>query len=104
VTEVRGTWCPNCDYQMVTEAKIVGTSPPQPGAERGAEFVQGRMATYMVRDDLLISPMSKVSSIAVIKDCAVRDLGSLQERTVQIGYKKVDLLLVALHTCFVPCT
>jgi hypothetical protein len=103
VTEVRGARCPNCGSQMVTEAKIVGTSPPQPGAVRGAGFVQGGMATYTVTDDLLISPMSNVSSIALINACAVRDFGSLQERTVQIGYKKVDLLLVALHTRFVPC-
>jgi hypothetical protein len=64
------------------------------------------MATYTVTDDLLISPMSNVSSIALINACAVRDLGSLQEKIVQIGYKEVDLLLLValLHTCFVPCT
>jgi hypothetical protein len=91
VTEVRGTYCPWCSNQMLTEAKIVGTSPPQPVAERGAGFVQGGMATYTVTDDLLISPMSNVSSIALINACAVRDLGSLQEKIVQIGYKEVDL-------------
>jgi hypothetical protein len=36
VTEVRGTLCPCCGSQMVTEATIVGASPPQPVAERGA--------------------------------------------------------------------
>jgi hypothetical protein len=94
VTEVRGTKCPNCSNQMSTEPKIVGTSPPQP-----AGFVQGGMATYTVTDDLLIWPMSNVSSIALINACAVRDFGSLQERTVQIGYKEgLEILEASLQS------
>lgn len=91
VTEVRGTRCPNCNNQMLTEAKIVGSSPPPAVAQgQGAVgFVQGGMVTYTVTDDLVISPMSNVSTIALLNACAVRDFGSLQERVVQIGYKEV---------------
>jgi len=85
VTDVYGTPCANCGARMVTEANFL--SPVAQGeAKKG--FVQGGMVTYMVTDDLVISPMSNVSTIALLNACAVRDLGTLQERTVQIGYKE----------------
>ncbi|KAG2639792.1 uncharacterized protein LOC120661406 [Panicum virgatum] len=85
VTDVYGTPCPNCRSGMVTEANLL--SPVAQGeAKKG--FVQGGMVTYMVTDDLVISPMSNVSTIALLNACAVRDLGTLQDRTVQIGYKE----------------
>jgi len=89
VTDVDGTPCANCGARMVTEANLL--SPVAQGeAKKG--FVQGGMVTYMVTDDLVISPMSNVSTIALLNACAVRDLGTLQERTVQIGYKEVRCL------------
>ena len=54
--------------------------------------------TYTVTDDLVISPMSNVSSIAMLNAFAVRDLGALQERTVHIGYKEVTAVCSS-----VPC-
>ncbi|KAL6841419.1 hypothetical protein ACP4OV_028937 [Aristida adscensionis] len=104
VTEARGSRCPNCGSQMATEAKLIG-SPPPPEAQDAAAaaarrgFVQGGAATYTVTDDLTISPMSNVSSIALLNACAVRDLGALHERTVQIGYKEgLEILRAALQS------
>jgi len=89
VTDVYGTPCARCGDRMVTEANLL--SPVAQGeAKKG--FVQGGTVTYMVTDDLVISPMSNVSTIALLNACAVRDLGTLQERTVQIGYKEVHCL------------
>nr|CAB3481223.1 unnamed protein product [Digitaria exilis] len=97
VTEVSGTRCPNCNSQMMTEAKIVGSSSPAPGPAVG--FVQGGMATYTVTDSLVISPMSNVSTIALLNACSVRDFGSLQERVVQIGYKEgLEILRASLQS------
>jgi hypothetical protein len=39
--------------------------------------------------------MSSISSIALINTFAVKDLGALQEKTVQIGYKEVHCILFA---------
>lgn len=92
VTEVQGARCPSCGNLMNKDTRFVG-SPPEPEkppaepARRG--FVMGGAVTYTVTDDLVISPMSNVSSIALLNACAVRDLGALQERTVRIGYKEV---------------
>ncbi|CAL4991792.1 unnamed protein product [Urochloa decumbens] len=96
VTEVSGTRCPNCHNQMVTEAKPIGPSSQE--AERKG-FVQGGTVTYTVTDDLVITPMSNVSSMALLSAYAVRCVGALQERTVQIGYKEgVEILRAALQS------
>ncbi|CAN6352099.1 unnamed protein product [Urochloa humidicola] len=98
VAEVSGTRCPNCNNQMVTEAKPVGPSSSQEAAERKG-FVQGGTVTYTVTDDLVITPMSNVSSIALLSAYTVRCVGALQERTVQIGYKEgVEILRAALQS------
>ena len=86
---------------MSKDAMFVGSPPEEPPvppaepARRG--FVKGAV-TYTVTDDLVISPMSNVSSIALLNACAVRDLGALQERTVHIGYKEVTAVCSS-----VPC-
>ncbi|CAL4983510.1 unnamed protein product [Urochloa decumbens] len=85
VTEVSGTRCASCGTSMTSDTNNVGSPAPVP-PKKG--FVQGRTVTYTVTDDLVITPMSSLSSIALLNACAVRDLGSLQERTVQIGYKE----------------
>nr|CAB3483275.1 unnamed protein product [Digitaria exilis] len=97
VTEVSGTRCPNCNSQMMTEAKIVGSSTP--AADSAVGFVHGGMATYTVTDSLVISPMSNVSTIALLNACSVRDFGSLQERVVQIGHKEgLEILRASLQS------
>ncbi|XP_062231152.1 uncharacterized protein LOC133928713 [Phragmites australis] len=89
VTEVSGTRCPSCGNQMLTNANLIGSPAPVAAKEPARKgFVQGGMVVYTVTDDLVISPMSNVSTIALLNACGVRDLGKLQERTVQIGYKE----------------
>ena len=51
-------------------------------------FVQG-VVTYTVMDDLKVAPMSTISGITLLNAFAVRDLGDLQEKTVQLGYNEV---------------
>ncbi|XP_066355961.1 uncharacterized protein [Miscanthus floridulus] len=102
VTEVQGTRCPNCGNQMSEDPKFVGSppeKPPVPPAEPARRgFVKGAV-TYTVTDDLVISPMSNVSSISLLNACAVRDLGTLQERTVHIGYKEgLEILRASLQS------
>jgi hypothetical protein len=86
VTEERGARCPMCGNQMLADSQYV---PSEPVTQEAKGLVQGGMVTYTVTDDLKIFPMSNISSIALLNTVAVRDLGALQERTVQIGYKEV---------------
>ncbi|XP_062231157.1 uncharacterized protein LOC133928717 [Phragmites australis] len=100
VAEVSGTRCPNCGNQMSTETKLVGSPEPVDAKEPVRKgFVQGGMVVYTVTDDLVISPMSNVSTIALLNTCGVRDLGTLQERTVQIGYNEgLEILRASLQS------
>uniref|UniRef100_A0A0D9UWV5 Aminoacyl-transfer RNA synthetases class-II family profile domain-containing protein n=1 Tax=Leersia perrieri TaxID=77586 RepID=A0A0D9UWV5_9ORYZ len=55
-------------------------------AELAKCFVQG-VVTYTVMDDLTVCPMSSISSIiALLNTFAVKDLGTVKETTVQLGY------------------
>jgi hypothetical protein len=42
-------------------------------------------------DDLSVTPMSNISSIALLHRLGVEDLGALEEKTVKIGYQEVNL-------------
>jgi hypothetical protein len=56
----------------------------------GKGFVQS-IVTYTVMDNLTVSPVSAISSgITLLNTVAVKDLGDIQEKTVQPGYKEVD--------------
>jgi hypothetical protein len=51
----------------------------------------------MVLDDLTVTPMADVSSVTtVLNTFAVRDIGDLQEKTVQLGRKEVGGLSLVL--------
>ncbi|XP_062231158.1 uncharacterized protein LOC133928721 [Phragmites australis] len=100
VTEVMGTRCPSCGNSMYRETKLIGSPEPVAAEEPARKgFVQGGMVAYMVTDDLVISPMSNVSTISLLNACGVRDFGKLQERTVQIGYKEgLEILRTSLQS------
>jgi hypothetical protein len=53
-------------------------------------------ATYTITDDLSITPASSVSSINLLARCGVKDLSTVQERTVTIGSEEVAYLLPPL--------
>ncbi|CAM0958811.1 unnamed protein product [Alopecurus aequalis] len=87
VTDLRGTPCPSCGNQMTTESRYVPGQVQKTATGGGKGFVQD-VVTYTVADDLRISPMSAISSITRLGTLGARDLGALQEKTVQIGYKE----------------
>jgi hypothetical protein len=55
-------------------------------------FVVGT-TTYTISDALSITPASSVSSINLLARCGVKDLSTLQQRTVTIGSEEVAYLL-----------
>jgi hypothetical protein len=96
VSDSSSTKCPTCYNIMTWTVQFV----PSPAASEGQVasqeatvggakgFVQG-IVTYTVMDDLTVTPMSSISSIALLNTFAVKDIGALQEKTVQLGYKEV---------------
>lgn len=51
-------------------------------------FVKG-VVTYMVMDDLVVTPMSTISSITMLNKLNVKDVGALEERVVDLGMPEV---------------
>ncbi|KAF6993936.1 hypothetical protein CFC21_010749, partial [Triticum aestivum] len=89
-----GGVCPSCSRPMNTcgghilvEAKgsAATTTPLQP--------------TYTVGDDLSVAPASNVvSGITLLARCGVKDLSTLQERTVKVGKEEALGILAASLT------
>ncbi|KAM0854352.1 hypothetical protein ACQ4PT_050479 [Festuca glaucescens] len=94
ITDTYATECPSCGSQMTTKLTLVpAESEDQVVAQAaavvsGKGFVQG-IVTYTVMDDLAVAPMSSISSITLLNTFDVKDIGALQEKTVQLGYKEV---------------
>ncbi|KAL6626764.1 hypothetical protein ACP70R_030490 [Stipagrostis hirtigluma subsp. patula] len=101
VTDAPGAECPSCGRQMTAVMRYV--SPGSGGSDKKAEntytgeakgFVQG-IVTYTVLDSLTVMPMSAISSITLLNVFGVRDIGDLQEKTVQLGYNEGLAILKA---------
>ncbi|KAJ1282558.1 hypothetical protein BS78_03G061700 [Paspalum vaginatum] len=118
VTDRKGTKCPNCSREMCTEMAFVSSGAA--GSEQALQkassystswdwerapmvapakgFVQ-EVVTYMVRDNLTVTPMSTISSITVLNALAVTDFAALQEKTVRLGYTEgVEILRASLQS------
>ncbi|KAL6128294.1 hypothetical protein ACLB2K_071649 [Fragaria x ananassa] len=81
--------CPQCRGLMSNPAKYV-TPPATSTGERaghGAGYVR-EVATYMTMDDLEVMPMSTISSITLLNNFNVKDVGTLEERVVPLDMDK----------------
>ncbi|KAK1661622.1 hypothetical protein QYE76_049781 [Lolium multiflorum] len=81
VTDVRDTRCPRCGAPMKDAIQCVR---PDSGSGGAKGFVQG-VVTYTVTDSLTVTPMSAISSMALLNSFAIKDFGALQEKTVRLG-------------------
>ncbi|CAO2174659.1 unnamed protein product [Urochloa humidicola] len=88
---------------MTTVMKLVDSSRGTSGGGAastiaGTGFVQG-IVTYTVMDDLKVAPMSTISGITLLNTFGITDIGTLQEKTVQLGYDEgLEILRVALQS------
>ncbi|KAJ7975864.1 DUF674 family protein [Quillaja saponaria] len=98
-TDIRGTTCP-CSYQMVTDVQYVVGKVAAQGSSGSSEggFVKG-VVTYMVMDDLTVTPMSTISSMTLLNKFNVKDVGALQEKVVNLGMPEGVKILKASLQC-----
>ncbi|CAL4958246.1 unnamed protein product [Urochloa decumbens] len=92
VTTVYARAYPSCGGAMATAAELLpasGSGWGQTVVQSAANgFVQG-IVTYAVTDNLTVTPMSAAStSITLLSTLGVKDVGDLQEKTVQLGYNE----------------
>ncbi|KAK8510271.1 hypothetical protein V6N11_000561 [Hibiscus sabdariffa] len=94
--------CPSCSRVMNFPATLVkppnksSTSSSSANDEGG--YVKG-VVTYTIMDDLTVTQMSTISSIAMLSKFNVKQVDALQEKVVAVGMKEgVELLKASLQS------
>ncbi|KAI3817728.1 hypothetical protein L1987_11526 [Smallanthus sonchifolius] len=94
--------CPNCSRFMNVPMDLVMPKEVAETKEADKKKKGGyvkEVVTYMVMDDLVVKPMSTISSITLINKFGVKDLCQLEEKTVSFGKDEgLKLLEASLKT------
>ncbi|KAK2405612.1 hypothetical protein QL285_054829 [Trifolium repens] len=89
----------SCSYYMNNEVRYVGNKKV---AEKRTFIHNGfvkDVVTFMVMDDLVIEPMSTISSITLLNKFNVKEIGTLQEKVVEMGMDEgIKLLKASLQS------
>ncbi|XP_059302571.1 uncharacterized protein LOC132054614 [Lycium ferocissimum] len=94
VTDNPSAKCPNC--QRLMSRKLTYVAPPvADGAVTATKGFVKELVTYMIMDDLVVKPMSIISSITLLNKFNVKDVGALQEEVVHFGMDEAVVLLKA---------
>ncbi|KAH6774704.1 hypothetical protein C2S51_013108 [Perilla frutescens var. frutescens] len=80
----RNPSCPSCGGKVTKNV----------AAEDGVGLVK-EVVTYMVMDDLVVKPMSTISSITLLTKFNVKDVAALEEKEVNLGMNEAVKLLKA---------
>ncbi|XP_010247500.1 PREDICTED: uncharacterized protein LOC104590506 [Nelumbo nucifera] len=81
VTNVMFTRC-TCGYEMSSEMQLIEPAVAATPTRRG--YVK-EVVTYMITDDLEISPISTVSTIALLSKFGINGIDALEEMVVELG-------------------
>ena len=84
--------CPSCGDVMNHEKYMV--DPPTPSATETSSSSTERgyvkeLVTFMVTDDLVVKPMSTISTITLLNKFNVQEFGALEEKVVNLGVDEV---------------
>ncbi|XP_058183424.1 uncharacterized protein LOC131301257 [Rhododendron vialii] len=90
--------CPSCKKRLTSELKYVAGTNEVLAALGEGGFVKG-VVSYMVMDDLVVTPVSTISAITMLNKFNVKDVGALEERVVHFGMPEgLKLLKASLHS------
>ncbi|XP_075634659.1 uncharacterized protein LOC142607121 isoform X1 [Castanea sativa] len=84
-TEAQNTY--NFAFSPSPFSASVYTASPTPSQHKETGYVR-RAVTFMVMDDLMVKPMSTISTISLLNDLNIKDISSLQEKKVEVDLKK----------------
>ncbi|KAJ0103215.1 hypothetical protein Patl1_06261 [Pistacia atlantica] len=90
--------CPRCNSQMSREMTYISPGCAKTKAVVDGGFVKG-MVTYMVMDNLEVTPLSTISGITLLNKLNVKDLGALEQKIVDFGVEEGMKLLKASMEC-----
>ena len=92
VTKDPTSVCSNCRYTLSNEVSYVVAEAAKVAATAEVGFVKG-VVTYMVMDDLVVQPMSTISSITLLNNLSIKEVSVLGENEVHFGMAEVILFL-----------
>ncbi|KAL5072607.1 hypothetical protein RYX36_011591 [Vicia faba] len=92
------TLCSNCKRAMNSLTRYVGKKVVDDNVAVQNGFVKD-VVSFMVMDDLVIQPMSTISSITLLNKFNVKEVGTLQEKIVEMGMDQgIKLLKASLQS------
>ncbi|CAL5210259.1 unnamed protein product [Lathyrus oleraceus] len=90
-----------CRHYMTNEVSCIGdkkVAEKKDFSNIKSGFVKD-VVTFMVMDDLVIQPMSTISTITLLNKFNVKDIGALQEKNVDMGMDEgIKLLKASLQS------
>ncbi|KAI4373014.1 hypothetical protein MLD38_011185 [Melastoma candidum] len=90
--------CPKCHRDMIREAILLEEQQVKAGNTKSSGYVK-EVLTYMVMDDLEVKPMLTLSSITVLNQFNVKDVGALEHKEIVVGMNEaVELLKTSLSS------
>ncbi|KAE8717995.1 Detected protein of unknown function [Hibiscus syriacus] len=90
--------CPSCKNVMNQNASVVNPKRKDSSTADDGGYVKG-VITYMIMDDLVVRPMSAISCITLLNKFNVKDVGVLEEKTIDVGMDEgVKLLKASLQS------
>jgi hypothetical protein len=90
----RNGYSVGCGNYMNNEVRYVGNKKVAEKKSHNIKcgFVKD-VITFMVMDDLVIQPMSTISSITLLNKFNVKEIGTLQEKVVEMGMDEVSIYI-----------
>lgn len=89
MSDVKNMTCPSCQAKMTNVWSYVSPTAASTGTvAEGGGFVKG-VVTYMIMDNLEVTPMSTISSLTLLNKFKVKDVGALEEKVVNLGADEV---------------
>ena len=77
----------NTPINLVDQPSISSSSS---AANNEQVYVKGGVS-YMIMDDLVVTPMSTISSITLLNQFEVKEIGVLRERVIDVGMSEVSI-------------
>lgn len=95
MSDVKNMTCPSCQAKMTNVWSYVSPTAASTGTvAEGGGFVKG-VVTYMIMDNLEVTPMSTISSLTLLNKFKVKDVAVLEEKVVHLGADEVCQFLLS---------
>ncbi|KAM5556254.1 hypothetical protein ABKV19_023911 [Rosa sericea] len=87
--------CPKCKNYISTEVPYVAPQATTAGSSEGGRGYVKDIVTYMIMDNLEVNPLSTIACLTMLNKFNVKEVGSLEQKVVNLGMEEGLKLLKA---------